>query len=174
MATRFPDDFKCPTSLEIMSDPVILSSGHTFDRASIQRWLDAGHTRLQKGMAKFYSLVEKCLSLVDLQPQKIYEHYVGIWYKKDVEKRVVWVENRDNPVNDTSGILSTGANGDLFLYAENQSDIPLWSAISNVSIASLPSNSTHEPNYKAQLLDTGNLEVKFQDSCEDHRLLRSR
>ena len=43
MATQSPDDFKCPISLEIMSDPVILSSGHTFDRASIQRWLDAGH-----------------------------------------------------------------------------------------------------------------------------------
>lgn len=43
MATQFPDDFKCPISLEIMSDPVILSSGHTFDRSSIQRWLDAGH-----------------------------------------------------------------------------------------------------------------------------------
>ncbi|KAI4296548.1 hypothetical protein L6164_036497 [Bauhinia variegata] len=43
MATQLPDHFKCPISLEIMSDPVILSSGHTFDRASIQRWLDAGH-----------------------------------------------------------------------------------------------------------------------------------
>ncbi|KAJ4703312.1 RING-type E3 ubiquitin transferase [Melia azedarach] len=43
MATQFPDDFKCPISLEIMSDPVILSSGHTFDRPSIQRWLDSGH-----------------------------------------------------------------------------------------------------------------------------------
>lgn len=43
MATQFPDDFKCPISLEVMSDPVILSSGHTFDRSSIQRWLDSGH-----------------------------------------------------------------------------------------------------------------------------------
>lgn len=43
MAFPYPDDFKCPISLEIMSDPVILSSGHTFDRSSIQRWLDAGH-----------------------------------------------------------------------------------------------------------------------------------
>ncbi|KAK3035133.1 hypothetical protein RJ639_032635 [Escallonia herrerae] len=43
MATQFPDDFKCPISLEIMTDPVILSSGHTFDRPSIQRWLDSGH-----------------------------------------------------------------------------------------------------------------------------------
>ncbi|QCD76662.1 STIP1 homology and U-box containing protein 1 [Vigna unguiculata] len=38
-----PDHLKCPISLQIMSDPVILSSGHTFDRSSIQRWLDAGH-----------------------------------------------------------------------------------------------------------------------------------
>ncbi|XP_068667561.1 U-box domain-containing protein 8-like [Aristolochia californica] len=43
MGTELPDDFKCPISLEIMSDPVILSSGHTFDRASIQRWLDSGN-----------------------------------------------------------------------------------------------------------------------------------
>lgn len=42
-SVQLPDDFKCPISLEIMSDPVILSSGHTFDRSSIQRWLDAGH-----------------------------------------------------------------------------------------------------------------------------------
>ncbi|CAN4083895.1 unnamed protein product [Withania somnifera] len=41
--TQFPDDFRCPISLEIMSDPVILSSGHTFDRSSIQRWVDSGH-----------------------------------------------------------------------------------------------------------------------------------
>ncbi|TKY59368.1 U-box domain-containing protein 8 [Spatholobus suberectus] len=43
METHLPDHFKCPISLEIMSDPVILSSGHTFDRCSIERWLEAGH-----------------------------------------------------------------------------------------------------------------------------------
>ncbi|GMH05377.1 hypothetical protein Nepgr_007217 [Nepenthes gracilis] len=43
MAAQLPDDFKCPISLEVMSDPVILSSGHSFDRSSIQRWLDTGH-----------------------------------------------------------------------------------------------------------------------------------
>ncbi|XP_057537580.1 U-box domain-containing protein 8 [Amaranthus tricolor] len=41
--TELPEYFKCPISLEIMSDPVILSSGHTFDRSSIQRWIDSGH-----------------------------------------------------------------------------------------------------------------------------------
>ncbi|WOL04536.1 U-box domain-containing protein 8 [Canna indica] len=43
MEVHLPDDFRCPISLEVMTDPVILSSGHTFDRASIQRWLDSGN-----------------------------------------------------------------------------------------------------------------------------------
>ncbi|RWW49613.1 hypothetical protein BHE74_00044188 [Ensete ventricosum] len=40
---ELPEDFRCPISLEVMTDPVILSSGHTFDRGSIQRWLDSGN-----------------------------------------------------------------------------------------------------------------------------------
>ncbi|KAL6782481.1 hypothetical protein ACKKBG_A06945 [Auxenochlorella protothecoides x Auxenochlorella symbiontica] len=38
-----PPSFLCPVSMEIMSDPVILATGHTYDRPSIQRWLDSGH-----------------------------------------------------------------------------------------------------------------------------------
>uniref|UniRef100_A0A0E0AQN0 RING-type E3 ubiquitin transferase n=1 Tax=Oryza glumipatula TaxID=40148 RepID=A0A0E0AQN0_9ORYZ len=41
--STWPDDFRCPISLEVMTDPVILPSGHTFERRSIQRWLDGGH-----------------------------------------------------------------------------------------------------------------------------------
>lgn len=39
----WPDDFRCPITLEVMTDPVILPSGHTFERRSIQSWLDGGH-----------------------------------------------------------------------------------------------------------------------------------
>ncbi|KAF0924516.1 hypothetical protein E2562_010163 [Oryza meyeriana var. granulata] len=42
-SSSWPDDFRCPISLEVMTDPVILPSGHTFERRSIQRWLDGGH-----------------------------------------------------------------------------------------------------------------------------------
>uniref|UniRef100_A0A7N0UH97 RING-type E3 ubiquitin transferase n=1 Tax=Kalanchoe fedtschenkoi TaxID=63787 RepID=A0A7N0UH97_KALFE len=38
-----PDEFKCPLSTEIMKDPVVVSTGQTYDRASIQNWLKAGH-----------------------------------------------------------------------------------------------------------------------------------
>ncbi|CAF2070275.1 unnamed protein product [Brassica oleracea var. botrytis] len=43
MAFELPNDFRCPISLEIMSDPVIIQSGHTFDRVSIQKWIDSGN-----------------------------------------------------------------------------------------------------------------------------------
>ena len=38
-----PSHFQCPVSMEIMSDPVMIQTGHTYDRPSIQRWLEQGH-----------------------------------------------------------------------------------------------------------------------------------
>ncbi|XP_077237761.1 U-box domain-containing protein 19-like [Tasmannia lanceolata] len=38
-----PEDFKCPISLELMSDPVTVATGQTYDRASIQKWFRAGN-----------------------------------------------------------------------------------------------------------------------------------
>ncbi|KAI7983571.1 U-box domain-containing protein 13 [Camellia lanceoleosa] len=38
-----PDDFRCPISLELMTDPVIVSTGQTYERSCIEKWLEAGH-----------------------------------------------------------------------------------------------------------------------------------
>ncbi|KAM7270009.1 hypothetical protein ACFE04_029223 [Oxalis oulophora] len=38
-----PDEYRCPISLDLMSDPVIVASGHTYDRNSIAQWLNTGH-----------------------------------------------------------------------------------------------------------------------------------
>ncbi|KAL5716996.1 U-box domain-containing protein 14 [Ranunculus cassubicifolius] len=43
-----PDDFRCPISLELMKDPVIVSTGQTYERSCIQQWLDAGHKTCPK------------------------------------------------------------------------------------------------------------------------------
>lgn len=37
-----PSHFRCPLSLDFMSDPVIVASGQTFERSSIQKWLEHG------------------------------------------------------------------------------------------------------------------------------------
>lgn len=42
------DDFRCPITLEIMSDPVTISTGHTYDRISILKWFNAGNPTCPK------------------------------------------------------------------------------------------------------------------------------
>ncbi|KAK5803323.1 U-box domain-containing protein 17-like [Gossypium arboreum] len=43
-----PKDFCCPISLELMRDPVIVSTGQTYDRSSITRWIEEGHCTCPK------------------------------------------------------------------------------------------------------------------------------
>ncbi|OIT00466.1 g-type lectin s-receptor-like serinethreonine-protein kinase sd1-1 [Nicotiana attenuata] len=72
--------------------------------------------------------------------------YVGIWYKK-ISKEVVWVANRANPLNDTSGILTVSDKGILLL---NGTEGIIWSTNSSTSLR----------NPVSQLLDNGNLVLK--------------
>ncbi|KAK7247208.1 hypothetical protein RIF29_42085 [Crotalaria pallida] len=43
-----PKDFCCPISLDLMCDPVIISTGQTYDRRSISRWMEEGHCTCPK------------------------------------------------------------------------------------------------------------------------------
>ncbi|KAG8373636.1 hypothetical protein BUALT_Bualt11G0044900 [Buddleja alternifolia] len=44
MELTIPIHFRCPISLDLMKDPVTLSTGTTYDRESIETWLEAGST----------------------------------------------------------------------------------------------------------------------------------
>lgn len=48
-----PKDFCCPISLDLMKDPVIVSTGQTYDRASITRWMQGGHCTCPKSGQMF-------------------------------------------------------------------------------------------------------------------------
>lgn len=43
-----PAEFVCPLSQRVMYDPVIVSSGQTYERAFILRWLADGHAACPK------------------------------------------------------------------------------------------------------------------------------
>ncbi|KAK4779454.1 hypothetical protein SAY87_015560 [Trapa incisa] len=38
-----PNHFQCPISLDLMKDPVTLSTGITYDRGSIEKWIESGN-----------------------------------------------------------------------------------------------------------------------------------
>ncbi|KAK1365051.1 RING-type E3 ubiquitin transferase [Heracleum sosnowskyi] len=42
-SSNIPDEYRCPISLDLMRDPVIVASGHTYDRNSIAQWINTGH-----------------------------------------------------------------------------------------------------------------------------------
>lgn len=43
LQVEIPGHFQCPITMELMQDPVMIATGHTYDRPAIQRWLDQGH-----------------------------------------------------------------------------------------------------------------------------------
>lgn len=43
-----PEDFRCPISLDLMKDPVIVSTGQTYERTFIEKWLADGHSTCPK------------------------------------------------------------------------------------------------------------------------------
>ncbi|KAI4981757.1 hypothetical protein ZWY2020_022249 [Hordeum vulgare] len=51
-----PEDFRCPISLDLMRDPVIVSTGQTYERAFIQRWIDGGNRTCPKTQQKLQNL----------------------------------------------------------------------------------------------------------------------
>jgi hypothetical protein len=51
-----PALFKCPISLELMRDPVVLCTGQTYDRCSIEPWLRAGNATCPATMLRLESL----------------------------------------------------------------------------------------------------------------------
>ncbi|GMN67205.1 hypothetical protein TIFTF001_036272 [Ficus carica] len=85
--------------------------------------------------------------------------YVGIWYKNISVQTVVWLANRCNPLNDSSGFLTVTPNGSLVLLSQNESVI--WSTNS--------SKQAKKPI--AQLLNTGNLVLREEEDTNSENYL---
>ncbi|KAF8090688.1 hypothetical protein N665_0469s0023 [Sinapis alba] len=75
--------------------------------------------------------------------------YVGIWYAQVSEQTIVWVANRDHPINDTSGHIKFSSRGNLCVYGSVNGTEPIWSTDVLDTIS--------EPALVAKLSDLGNL-----------------
>uniref|UniRef100_A0A2N9EZK0 non-specific serine/threonine protein kinase n=1 Tax=Fagus sylvatica TaxID=28930 RepID=A0A2N9EZK0_FAGSY len=84
--------------------------------------------------------------------------YLGIWYTISTET-VVWVANRESPLDNHSGVLKVNQEGDILLVSNTNTTV--WS--SNTSRAAA--------NPVAQLLDSGNLVVKDGDDNGSEKFL---
>ncbi|KAL6634517.1 hypothetical protein ACP70R_027188 [Stipagrostis hirtigluma subsp. patula] len=71
LEVKVPNLFRCPISLDVMRSPVSLCTGVTYDRASIQRWLDSGNTTCPATMLPLPS--------TDLVPNLTLRRLIALW-----------------------------------------------------------------------------------------------
>ncbi|VVA25712.1 PREDICTED: U-box domain-containing [Prunus dulcis] len=70
-----PHEFLCPITLEIMTDPVIVASGQTYDRESIQKWFDTNHRTCPK--------TRETLAHLSLAPNYALKNLIMQWCEKN-------------------------------------------------------------------------------------------
>ncbi|KAL9345944.1 hypothetical protein Peur_060797 [Populus x canadensis] len=88
--------------------------------------------------------------------------YLGIWYKNIPVRTIVWVANRRNPINDSSGLLKVDNCCNIVLLSNNTNTV-VWS-----------SNSTKKASSPIlQLLDSGNLVLREKNDGSSGLLWQS-
>ncbi|CAN6483173.1 unnamed protein product [Victoria cruziana] len=70
-----PEEFRCPISLQLMYDPVIIASGQTYERVCIENWFSHGHDTCPKTQQK--------LSHLYLTPNYCVKGLIGSWCEQN-------------------------------------------------------------------------------------------
>ncbi|XP_057532700.1 U-box domain-containing protein 15 [Amaranthus tricolor] len=79
-----PQEFLCPITLEIMTDPVIVSTGQTYERESIQKWLESNHRTCPKtGQVLEHLSIAPNYALKNLIMQWCEKNKVEVMRRKD-------------------------------------------------------------------------------------------
>ncbi|XP_057955774.1 G-type lectin S-receptor-like serine/threonine-protein kinase At4g27290 [Malania oleifera] len=91
-------------------------------------------------------------------PGNSWKHYLGIWYKNIPSRTVVWVANRENPINDTSGVLMINSTGSLVLLSGTNNTV-VWTASSWKA-------ADQQNRVVAQLLDSGNFVLRDEKDSD--------
>lgn len=86
-----PSFFRCPISLDVMKSPVSLCTGVTYDRSSIQRWLDSGNNTCPATM--------QVLQTKELVPNHTLQRLIQIWSDSVRTQRSDSESNRVNSVS---------------------------------------------------------------------------
>ncbi|PIM97164.1 Non-specific serine/threonine protein kinase [Handroanthus impetiginosus] len=103
---------------------------------------------------KFFASSNGTFEMGFFRPDNSKNRFFGIWYKVISTGTVVWVANRDSPLNDMSGALTLTQDGNLIVLNTANGNV-LWSSWGNYT------SSIRNP--VAQLLESGNLVIRDEN-----------
>ena len=95
-----PTHFRCPISLDLLKDPVTLSTGITYDRESIERWIESGNQTCP--------VTNQVLNSFDLIPNHALRKMIQDWCVKNRSYGIERIPTPRVPVSpyEVSGICS--------------------------------------------------------------------
>lgn len=70
-----PEELRCPISLQLMCDPVIIASGQTYERVCIEKWFSDGHNACPK--------TQQQLPHLSLTPNYCVKGLIGSWCEQN-------------------------------------------------------------------------------------------
>ncbi|KAJ4964966.1 hypothetical protein NE237_016815 [Protea cynaroides] len=131
-----PQEFRCPISLRLMHDPVVIASGQTFERVWIEKWFNEGHDTCPKTQEK--------LSHLSMTPNSAIKDLISKWS---------WMHGIPIPgrcSQSTPGALrswETSSCSSIASFGSSLNDVPIQIDLSSISIdswdASCGSDSAH-------------------------------
>ncbi|KAK6924373.1 U-box domain, partial [Dillenia turbinata] len=150
-----PEEFVCPISMKLMYDPVVITSGQTFERIWIQKWLDEGHDTCPKTKIK---LADQSLTpntaMKDLISKWCRDHGVPISDPSIKPARLEPWENSSTSISSLGSSLN---------------DIRLHFDVSSVSLGSLDTSYGSDSLRVKTMVSSGLIPVKTTDSSNGHQ-----
>lgn len=104
LCITIPSFFRCPISLDVMKSPVSLCTGVTYDRSSIQRWLDNGNNTCPATMQVLHSK--------EFVPNHTLQRLIQIWSDSVRHQRVDSANSPPHSVPSQDHVLELIKNAD--------------------------------------------------------------
>uniref|UniRef100_A0A2N9IWR3 RING-type E3 ubiquitin transferase n=1 Tax=Fagus sylvatica TaxID=28930 RepID=A0A2N9IWR3_FAGSY len=146
---NIPDEFRCPITLDLMRDPVIVASGHTYDRNSIARWINSGHYTCPKSGQKLLHMA--------LIPNYALKCLIQQWYQDNS------VSLNEDKASSFSDLESSNSKG-------KQSE----SAVDHISATKAVADAVKmTAEFLVGKLATGSVEIQRQAAYELHLLVKT-
>ncbi|XP_024004495.1 U-box domain-containing protein 5 isoform X2 [Eutrema salsugineum] len=126
-----PEQFKCPLSLTVMYDPVLISSGHTFERMWIQKWFEDGNVTCPKS--------KRMLDDLTLKPNVAMKVQISKWCSKH------GLDVQDPTTKHTKALQNIDFSVSIASFGSSLYDIPDLGCFSSTDFSS--SFSTDSPSF---------------------------
>ncbi|XP_027334291.1 U-box domain-containing protein 4 isoform X2 [Abrus precatorius] len=112
-----PADFCCPLSLELMTDPVIVASGQTYERTFIKNWIDLGLTVCPK--------TRQTLAHTNLIPNYTVKALIANWCETNNVQLVDPAKSTNiNQASVLHGYMESGTTRESPVFAHSRSNQP--------------------------------------------------